>query len=132
MDLRQNNVHKYIDENVGNPFVLGKWDCFKFVHGWYKLCGGKNKFSFMKNYKTEKGWFKKLKAEGYDNLEALLDDTFKQRQHAFISRGDIVMKDQMMGLCVGIKCAFLCEDRPGYVFYKTSEVDKGWDICQEQ
>jgi hypothetical protein len=131
-----NNEQKYIilfsfiEQNKNRKFEWGKWDCCLFVCDYLNLIIDKDLAkSFRGKYSTEIGAYKQIKKQGYKHIKHMCNIIFKEnginkKNINKANRTDIILFDNAIGLCLGLKSVFLTPE--GMTFIDTYKCDICW------
>lgn len=121
----------YIAEAQLQPFKWGEWDCALFAAGAALAMTGEDRASAFRNrYTTAMGSTKALKRYGGGTLKSAFDMHYPDKPIGFAVRGDLVMYDGAMGVCVGPVALFMpMPDEPaGLVRIERALWHKAWAV----
>jgi hypothetical protein len=120
----ESKLNAYIEENKDKAFKYGTWDCCIFTAGAVQIVTGFNHITEFK-YKTKKTAEKLLKEGG--GIEAILDSKFDRKSiPCMAKRGDIILYNKAIGVCVGNKAIFLNEE--GYATVPMKDWEVTWGV----
>lgn len=102
-------------------------DCGRFADGAVKVMTGE---SLLPKgwYKTELGAAKVLRKAGFETLESYMGSVLPKTPIAMARRGDIVMADGALGICIGAEGMFLPVDGAGLVRRHRREWSHAWAV----
>lgn len=106
----------YLTEHENAQFVWGACDCALFAAGAViAMTGVDVAAAYRGRYSTAIGSARALVRFGQGTLEATFSAVFEPRPIGFARRGDIVMYQGAIGICIGAHALFLRreEDGPG-------------------
>ena len=84
------------------PFAWGKHDCCTFAAGAVKAMTGVDPMpEFRGRYTTARGSVRALRRIGAGNLASTLNGKFETVDPSLAHRGDIIMSDGLLGVCLG-------------------------------
>lgn len=84
------------------PFAWGDHDCCTFTAGAVTAMTGVDPMpEFRGRYTTSRGSVRALRRIGAGTLAATLDGKFEAVDASLAHRGDIVMSDGLLGICLG-------------------------------
>lgn len=125
IDNWESKLSDYMESNRDNAFKYGTWDCCIFAAGAVEAITGVNHLKKFK-YKTKKTAEKLLTENG--GIEAALNERFESISIPVMAgRGDIILFEKAVGICVGSKAVFLNEDS-GYKFIDMRYWEKAWGV----
>ena len=132
MAERPNNWRVLLIEHVLTaeqfPFEYGVNDCALFAADAVKVMTGTDfAADFRGKYKTALGAAKALKSAGYDNLEALAADKFKEVPPLTAKMGDLAILDTPEGPALGIVLGAEIATASGRVYL--TDIKKAYEIC---
>ena len=107
------------------------FDCCMFAAGSVIAVTGEDPAAeFRGKYRSMAGASRALRTYGAGTLEATLDGKFAERPVAFARRGDLVMIDEMVGVCIGADALFIGEEDgvPGLVRFPRAAWLKAWSV----
>jgi hypothetical protein len=116
----------YIEECMNKPFVWGEHDCAKFAGNWIEICTGEAVGVYGGKYTTERGAYALLKRKHSGELTIAVDKVLKRQAVAKAGRGDIVMRESGLGICLGQQSAFPSYE--GLTFYDTLTCEHAWSV----
>jgi hypothetical protein len=124
-------LHAYIEACAGAVFAWGELDCALFSAGAVlAMTGTDPAASFRGRYSTAVGSARALRRYGAGTLEATIDAGFVEKPLAFAGRGDLVMIDGAVGVCLGADALFIGEadGLPGLVRFARATWTKTWSV----
>ncbi|GGB15175.1 hypothetical protein GCM10011380_00730 [Sphingomonas metalli] len=127
----EERLHDYLAAQEGAEFVWGKNDCALFAAGAVQAMTGEDPATaYRGRYTTAAGSVRALKRYGAGTLVSTIDALFPQRDPGFARRGDLVMVDGMVGVCVGADAVFIGEqdEAPGLVRFGRDRWVKAWSV----
>ena len=123
---------EFIANFARGPIIWGQNDCM--LMGGYNLevlTGEDIWTEHVKKYDTEFGAFRYLKSEvGVEDCEAFWDQYLPTQPVAMAKRGDLVLFDGCVGICLGRKSLFKCDEEDGVhvEMIDTLNCNKAWKI----
>lgn len=120
----------YIGAARAKPFVWGEHDCVSFTSGWARLMNGSDAFApFAGQYDSEQSAFRIMHGHGVRTMEDAGDYLFgktarKDVEH--VNRGDIVLAENALGICIGVKVACLMRDGMRFVLF--NKFQTAWSV----
>lgn len=111
------------------PFQWGTHDCVTFTSGWFKLMTGRDVHApFRGQYDTERGALEIMLANGVRSMDDAGVYLFGEpvKAPAFVGRGDIVLAEGALGLCLGGTGVFLGPF--GLMFLRRDKYVTGWTV----
>lgn len=127
----EQRLHAYLVENRGAVFAWGITDCALFAAGAVEaMTGDDPAAAYRGKYRTAAGSAKALVKFGAGTLEATIDAAFEPIGRAFARRGDLVMYDGAVGICVGGDALFVGEEggAAGLVRVPRVQWSKAWRV----
>lgn len=121
----------YLAECDGAEFIWGKMDCALFAAGAVLAMTDVDPASaFRGRYRSLAGSVRALRIHGAGTLELTLDSMFPERPIGFARRGDLVLHDGAVGVCVGDAAVFIGEESgaPGLVRIARSGWARAWGV----
>jgi hypothetical protein len=121
----------YLARHRGAVFAWGRLDCVLFAAGAVEALTGEDPAAAVrKRYRTKIGAARKLRQQGFRTIAALMDSRFEPVQPAFAQRGDIVMAQGSLGVCVGRQALFIGEEdgAPGLVSVPLAAWERAWRV----
>lgn len=109
----------------------GTMDCALFGAGAVLVMTGfDGAAAFRGKYSTATGSVRALKRYGAGSLEATFDAALPERPIGFARRGDLVMYDGAVGVCIGADALFMPRegDAPGLVRIPRALWTKAWAV----
>ncbi|RDE05441.1 DUF6950 family protein [Sphingomonas aracearum] len=117
----------YLASVADVPHAYGRHDCA--LHGAnavLALTGEDAATRFRGRYQTEIGAARALRRFGAGSVEATFDATFPAIPPALARRGDLVMADGAIGVCVGGEAVFAGET--GQVRWPRADWTRAWRV----
>lgn len=127
----EERLHHYLAEHERAVFVWGGFDCALFAAGAVEAQRGDDPAAaYRGRYSTAVGAARALRRYGEGTLEATIDAGFAERPIGFARRGDLVLVDGMVGVCVGPEALFIGEEdgAAGLVSYPRAAWSKAWEV----
>lgn len=124
-------LHDYIAALSGAVFNWGTLDCALFAAGAVQAMTGIDPAAaYRGRYSTAGGATRALKRYGAGSLEATIAQQFGEIQIGFARRGDLVLVDGMVGVCVGADAVFIGEadGEPGLVRFPRASWARAWAV----
>ncbi|WP_295560634.1 hypothetical protein [uncultured Sphingomonas sp.] len=124
-------LHDYLAALSGAVFVWGRLDCALFAAGAVEAMTGVDPAAdFRGRYSTPNGAVRALRRYGAGTLEATIAARFGEIRTAFARRGDLVLVDGMVGVCVGADAVFIGETdgEAGLVRFPRTSWQKAWAV----
>lgn len=121
----------YLASVAGLPHAYGSHDCaLHAANAVIALTDEDPAARFRGRYSTQIGSLRALRRYGEGTLEATFDAAFPEIPCAFAQRGDIVLRDGSVGVCLGGDAAFVGEEGglPGLVRFPRREWAKAWAV----
>lgn len=110
----ENRLSEYLASMAGVSFNYGQADCALFAAGAVQAMTGDDPAkAFRGKYKSMAGSVRALKDIGAGTLEATISAMFSEIPPAFARRGDLVMHDGAVGVCVGSDALFILDASQG-------------------
>ncbi|WP_138995712.1 DUF6950 family protein [Sphingomonas sp. PAMC 26621] len=92
----------YLEPLRALPFAWGQHDCCTFAAGAVKAMTGTDPMpEFRGHYTTPRGSARALRRFGAGTLPATLNNKFETVDPSLAHRGDIIMSDGLLGICLG-------------------------------
>ncbi|MFS0771031.1 DUF6950 family protein [Sphingomonas sp. 1P08PE] len=127
----EQRLHDYLAGLEGAEFVWGKMDCALFAAGAVEAMTGEDPAAaYRGKYRSVAGSVRALKTYGAGTLAATIDAGFEEREVGFARRGDLVMVDGMVGVCIGPDALFIGEEdgAPGLIRFGRERWAKAWSV----
>lgn len=127
----EQRLHDYVASLEGSAFAWGRHDCALFAAGAVvAVTGIDHAAPFRGRYRTARGSVRALHRFGAGTLEATLDAALARVAPGFARRGDLVMVDEMAGVCVGATALFVGEvdGVPGWVMHDRTRWSAAWTV----
>jgi hypothetical protein len=124
-------LSSYLAEVRDKPHEYGEHDCaLHGANGVLAVQGVDHGAPFRGKYDSEKGAARALRRYGAGTVEATFDAHLPEIPVAFAQRGDLVMSDGAIGICLGGDAAFVGEigTRQGLVRIPRSDWQKAWAV----
>lgn len=116
----------YLAQHRNAALDWAEMDCGKFAAGAVEAMTGAD---FLPgDYTTERGAMRVLKREGFATLADFMDATFSVVPNAMARRGDIVMCDGCLGVCIGADALFLPLEGSGLVRRHRRDWSNAWAV----
>jgi hypothetical protein len=125
----ESRLAAYLVEAEGRPHVYGQHDCTTFAAGAVMAMTGVDPMpEFRGRYSTAKGSAMALRRYGAGTLEATMDAKFEAIGRAFARRGDVVLFESAVGVCIGADAMFVGTDdeKPGLIRVPRALWLKAW------
>ena len=113
-----------LDEWAALPFIWGSADCARFVAACIKAQTGDDPMTGQRGYTSETGAHRLMAKVG--GLVAYMDARFEQVPPSLARRGDAVMVDGSLGICVGATAAMVGET--GLVYRARPDWSHSWAV----
>lgn len=126
----------YLSEVADLPMAWGRHDCALHAANAIRAVTGEDHAApYRGRYQTELGAARALRRQGFASVEAQFDALFPAIVPAFAQRGDIVLRGDAVGVCIGAEALFVGEEalagaapRDGLVRFPRAEWAKAWAI----
>lgn len=121
----------YLAGCSGARFLWGRLDCALFAAGAVlAMTGTDPAATYRGRYSTATGAARALRRYGQGTLEATIDALFPERPIGFARRGDLVLHNGAVGVCVGDRALFVGEEggSEGLVAVPRAEWSKAWGV----
>lgn len=121
----------YLAECEGAEFAWGRMDCALFAAGAVlAMTGIDPAAAFRGRYRSVAGSVRALRLYGAGTLEATIDSMFPERPIGFARRGDLVLADGAVGVCVGADAVFVGQEgeRAGLVRIARAGWTRAWSV----
>jgi len=115
-------VIEIVEECRGWTFQRGRRDCCTFVAYVVHRLTGRNLLDDFPDYTTKAGAEKILADCG--GWEGMLDKVLPRIKPLQASRGDVVLMDDEIGICVGTAVAAMTQD--GLTYYPAERITAAW------
>lgn len=130
--MRNDNWAEALDailtERMSEPFCWGKNDCALFAADCVLAMTGQDyAAAFRGKYDSEIGAVKALKRYGKGDLESTMDAQFPRKPVTLAQRGDVVMREGALGICMGAT-SFFVTIADGLAGYKTADCLTAWGV----
>jgi len=122
----EDRLNEYLSSIRRAEFTWGQHDCCMHAANAVQAMTGEDPAAeFRGKYKSHAGSVRALKRK---SLAEVMDAKFTQVPPAFAMRGDVVMKDGSLGICVGREGLFVGEEdgAPGLV--RLSGWESAWRV----
>ena len=107
LDDWESRLGEYLAGHRRTPFAWGIHDCVLFAAGAVEALTGVDPAADVRGrYATAIGSKRTLTRMGYASVEALADAHLSRTNTAMAQRGDVVMADGSLGVCVGRDALF--------------------------
>jgi len=115
------------------PFMWGVHDCVLYAAGAvFAQTGHDFAKAFRGHYSTELGGARAIRRFGAGTLEASVTALLGDPIHiSLVKRGDVVMFDGSLGICLGLKSSFVGQNaaREGLIEVATKTCSHGWTVA---
>lgn len=122
---------EYLAGKSGAVFAWGTCDCAMFAAGAIEAMTGVDPASELRGrYKSQTGAARVLKRSGAAKLAEWVSARFEEILPVFAHRGDLVMVDGSLGVCVGGLAWFVGEENgaPGLVARPMQDWERAWRV----
>lgn len=119
----------YVQQARILPFAWGTHDCVTFTTSWHRLMTGRDVFEpFRGKYASEDEAFEVMHTRGVRTMDEAGDYLFgaSRERLEFTQRGDIVLAQGALGLCLGARVAMLTVEGMGFLYF--SKVEMSWPV----
>ncbi len=127
----ETRLHDYLAASEGAVFAWGVVDCALFAAGAVEAMTGIDPAaSYRGHYSTATGAIKALRRYGAGTLADTISAAFPERAIGHARRGDLVMVDGMVGVCIGSDAVFVGEENgvAGLVRYSRADWARCWGV----
>ncbi|HEX8419476.1 MAG TPA: hypothetical protein VF638_05625 [Sphingomonas sp.] len=127
----ERSLHDYLAALSGASFEWGTLDCALFAAGAVlAMTGNDPAAAYRGHYMTARGSVRALRRWGAGTLEATIAGDFVEKPPAFAQRGDLVLVDGMVGVCIGADAVFIGEENgaPGLVRFPRAAWSRCWSV----
>lgn len=127
----EDRLSAWLSECAGASFEWGTLDCLMFAAGAVKAVTGHDPAKGHRGkYNSLDGSVRYLKKLGADSPSEYLDKTFPPVPKAFARRGDLVLAEGNVGVCVGGVSLFIGyeNEEPGLIRIPFAEWQAAWAI----
>lgn len=121
-------LNAFLAAHQNAEFKWGTLDCVQFVFLAIEAMTGENPIPAHGNYTTRIGAARALSGAGFDNIKFVMDSVADDNPPAMAMRGDIVMHDGGLGVCIGKTSLFLIEDGVGLRTERTIDCSHSWRV----
>lgn len=104
-----------------------RMDCGRFAAGAVEAMTGAD-FLPQGRYSTARGAARVLRRSGHKTLSSYMDSIFEQVPPSIARRGDVVMCDGALGVCIGADALFLPLEGSGLVRRHRREWTNAWAV----
>ena len=121
----------FLEARRARIFAWGSNDCALFVaDGVLAMTGQDLAADFRGRYSTSRGSVRALRKWGAGTLEATVAASFADRPIGFARRGDIVMHDGALGICIGADAVFVGREgeQEGIVRFPRAVWQRAWAV----
>ena len=125
-------LHAYLEEVREKAFAWGEHDCALHGANVVKVMTGEDHGApFRGRYSTPRGAAGALRRYGAGTLEATFDSHLEAIPPAFAGRGDLVLADGSLGVCMGGFALFVGAEgeRDGLVRVARAKWVKAWRVA---
>lgn len=122
---------EYLADCTDAKFQWGKMDCALFAAGAVlAMTGSDPAAAFRGRYRSCAGSVRALRLYGQGTLEATIDALFPEKPIGFAQRGDLVLHDGAVGVCVGADAVFVGQEgeRAGLVRVERRAWLRAWGV----
>jgi hypothetical protein len=127
LDDWEARLGEYLATPGRDVFEWGTSDCALFCAGAVEALTGEHPFpDVIGTYTDAEGAAEVLRELG-GTLFCTVDSAFPRKATGFAQRGDIVMAQHALGICVGGKGVFLQLD-VGFVYLPRSDFQYAWEV----
>ncbi|MDF0543328.1 hypothetical protein PX699_13300 [Sphingobium sp. H39-3-25] len=124
-------LSEYLASVADREFLWGEHDCaLHAANAILAMTGHDIAAPFRGRYSTAAGSARALKRYGAGTLEATFDALLPTRPVGYARRGDVVMHDGGVGVCVGSHAAFVGREgeREGLVMIPRADWTRAWGV----
>lgn len=119
----------YLEGRAGASLVWGKCDCCLFAAGAVEAMTGQDPMpEFRGKYRSQAGAFRALRTIGAGDLASTLSAKFEGRPIGHARRGDLVMHDGAVGVCIGADALFMPLEGAGLVRIPRRDWSAAWAV----
>jgi hypothetical protein len=126
----------YLASVADLPMAWGRHDCaLHAANAILAVTGEDHGVPYRGRYQTELGAARALRRQGFDSVEAQFDAVYPILAPAFAQRGDVVLRGDAVGVCIGAEALFVGAEaldggalREGLVRFPRREWTKAWAI----
>lgn len=127
----EQRLHAYLASHEGAVFAWGRLDCALFAAGAVAAMTGLDPAAgFRGHYRSARGSVRALRRIGAGTLAATIAQLFPEKPAGYARRGDLVMVDDMVGVCIGAEALFVGEEdgSAGLVRFPRSAWSTAWSV----
>lgn len=127
----EQRLAEYLANCEGAAFIWGEKDCALFAaDAVIAMTDTDPAAAFRGRYSTATGSARALKRYGAGTLEETISALFPDRPIGFARRGDLVMHDGAVGVCIGADAVFIGREdqRDGLVRVARTEWTRAWGV----
>lgn len=131
--MRKENWPSILDDEIekarSRKFSWGTHDCALWTARVVEAMTGVDYAAAWRGqYSSEFGALKAIAKNGYEGLDEIVTKALGEPINKFMAqRGDVVIFDGALGVCVGSNCAFVTPD-DGLCFVKLRQCVKAWRV----
>jgi hypothetical protein len=124
----ERRLSAYLSAPGRDVFAWGANDCALFAAGAVEAVTGEHPFPDVAGtYSDREGAAEVLRGLG-GTLFRTVDTAFPRKEVGFAQRGDLVMAQDALGVCMGARGVFLQLDLPGFAFLPRSSFTHAWEV----
>lgn len=125
----EDRLSDYLGRHREAVFAWGRLDCVLFAAGAVAAMTGEDPAAHLRGrYATKIGAMRKLHAEGARGVADLASVRFAEVGPAFARRGDLVLAQESLGVCIGRVACFLTDGAAGLTAVPIGEWSRAWRI----
>lgn len=119
----------YLAEHRDAALVYGVTDCCMFAAGAVEAMTGEDPMpEFRGRYRSQAGASRALRTIGAGDLASTLSTKFEPKPVGFAQRGDLVMHDGSVGVCIGAEALFVPMTGSGLVRVPRRDWSAAWAV----
>lgn len=123
----EGRLSAYLADHTSCAVAWGQMDCVRFAAGAVKAMTGTDPLPKL-TYKTEAGAWRALKRLGFTSLSQAVDAHLSPTHPAMARRGDVVMCDGALGVCIGGDALFLPVEGCGLIRRPRKDWTSAWAV----
>jgi hypothetical protein len=124
--------HALADYLAGQREAIFKWgsnDCALFTAGAVAAMTGTDPLGSVRGkWRSQAGAGRAIRQAGFASIEDWVSSLFDPVEPVFVQRGDIVMIDGALGICIGKDAVFLAEEAPGLNRRPIAHCARAWRV----
>lgn len=125
----EDRLSAYLTRPGAARFVWGANDCALFGSGaGAAMTGHDGLAKFRGRYRSRQGAARVLREIGEGTLILTMDAAYESRDPAFAQRGDLVMAEKSVGVCMGAFGLFLTTESDEFVRIPRRAFTHGWRV----